>query len=299
MPAYAFTTVSQRQRLKCLEIRHPLFHADLLLQGAQLLKFQPAGSHSNWLWLSDEAQFNHGQSVRGGMPICWPWFGNADKNPTAVQHHIDLQRAPAHGFARNQAWQLLSVHESCHSVKVCLQLEINHQPGWQGKAGLQAHFSFSQHSIGVELITQNRAPTTLTFSQAIHTYLPTDDLTNTRIDGLHGCEYADALVQQGSDWKRFTQQGAIRFQAETDRVYLTQGRTIRLHTPSRKLQLATENSHSSVIWNPWEEKAKQLSQFADDAYQQMLCIESANALDDCVTLKAGQQHRLSVTLSEY
>src|SRR5690606_37606533 len=96
----------QRGELELLCVQHPLFSADLLLQGAQLLRFAPAGD-SNWLWLSEQAAYTQGQSVRGGIPLCWPWFGNAAMNPRAVQDHLTvINAAPDPGVSSDRGWAL-------------------------------------------------------------------------------------------------------------------------------------------------------------------------------------------------
>ncbi len=284
---------SKRGELDCLEIRHPLFSADLLLQGAQLLHFAPTGQ-DNWLWLSEQALYQTGVAVRGGMPICWPWFGNAHDNPASVQQHIaDPTTASAHGFARVSVWQLLAVQESMQEsgqqVSLHLALPMMQNSGWLADSRLEVIFRLSAAALTVELTTQAGAQP-ITFSQALHSYFSTTDIHHTSILGFDGFVYADAL----QDWQQQVQHGPIRFGAETDRVYQANG-VQRLVTPTRKMVLQS-NSNSAVVWNPWVDKSARLSQCASDAWQRMFCVETANVMDDVVSLQAGQTYTLSLSI---
>ena len=127
---YVFCNANKRGELDVIEVSHPFFKAALLLQGAQLLSFQPT-DQQGWIWLSEQAEYKRGTSVRGGIPICWPWFGDADKNPKAVQDMIGTEKPPAHGFARTQDWTLTKIREDCHQVELSLQLEVTASELWQ------------------------------------------------------------------------------------------------------------------------------------------------------------------------
>ncbi|WP_228346281.1 D-hexose-6-phosphate mutarotase [Venatoribacter cucullus] len=289
----AFIRLQQRGELELLCVQHPLFSADLLLQGAQLLRFAPAGD-SNWLWLSEQAAYLQGQSVRGGIPVCWPWFGNAAMNPPAVQAHLtDSNAAPAHGFARARRWALSHWYEAADRVELTLMLEDNRHPLWQANLQPQLRLIFSAYALQLELTTRNQGSETATFSQALHTYFPTADINATRVQGLHDCRYIDTLEQ----WQEKTQTGAVAFHGETDRIYYP-SQPIQLHSPQRRLTLQTEGSRSAVVWNPWINKSLTLSQFAADAWQRMFCVETANAAADAVTLAPGAEHRLVLRLSQ-
>ena len=287
-----FIRSTLRGELACLEIRHPLFSADLLLQGAQLLHFAPAGD-SNWLWLSEQASYRRGQSVRGGIPVCWPWFGNAAKNPAAVQDNIPQpHKAPAHGFARARTWTPAQCYEAADRVELTLTLEECTDENWLPALQPRIQFVFSAAALNISLITRNNSAHTVTFSQALHTYFPAQDIREVRIDGLQNSRYIDTL----ENWQEKKQQGSVTFSAETDRIYYPAG-ALRLITPVRTLTLETQGSHSAVVWNPWIHKSLTLSQFASDAWQRMFCVETANAADDAISLPAGQEHCLQLTLS--
>ena len=283
-----FCQQSLRGELSCIDICHPDFSAAILLQGAQLLSFAPTGG-SNWVWLSEQAEYRKGMSVRGGIPVCWPWFGNAAMNPPAVRASIASSEPPAHGFARSQDWQLHSLTETDDTVEITLQFDVQASPLWQADASARLTFTLSATELTLALTT-TAADTAFVFSQALHTYFPTSDIQQTQISGTDGCRYTDAL----DNWQEKEQSGDVSFTAETDRIYEVPA-VLMLHTPEQTMSLGS-NSRSAIIWNPWIEKSQRLSQFADDAWQRMFCVETANALHDCVSLAAGASATLIMSL---
>lgn len=291
----AFTRLVQRDQLACIEIRHPAFRADALLQGAQLIHYSPAGE-DNWLWLSDEVEYRKGVSLRGGIPVCWPWFGNADKNPPEVQALMNSNgRLPAHGFARIALWQLTDLYEATDRVELEMTLkpDASTRSIWHGHAEARIRWVFSKAGMRMTISTRNTGNAPLAFTQALHSYFPTTDIHRTRLDGLHGSAWLDTL----EGWRRKRQQGAITFTGETDRVYFhADGQTLTLTTPGQRLHIDSASSRSCIVWNPWIEKARRLGQFHPQAWQQMLCIETANAADDWVNLPAGGEHQMVLEL---
>ena len=285
-------TLALRGELDCLQIRHALFSADLLLQGAQLLHYAPQGE-DNWLWLSALAEYKKGVSVRGGIPLCWPWFGNAAMNPEAVKAFISTpEQAPAHGFARGQVWSLAEVYEDEEEVVLTLSLSESAHPLWHANLTADAEFRFTASSVSLVLTTHNQGATATTFSQALHSYFPTSDISATRLSGLEGSTYIDTL----DGWQSKTQAGDVTFTAETDRIYYGE-ENISLLTPEHSTELSSQGSNSCVVWNPWTEKSLRLSQFAADDFKRMFCVETANALDDAITLAPSESHSLSLLLT--
>jgi len=288
-------------QLEAIKVEHPLFKATLLLQGAQLIEFTPSNRKENILWLSDNVEYKQGKPLRGGIPICWPWFGNMDKNPAAIQHQIEPQaNIGAHGFVRSMPWSIHSIEESCHHVEIILQLTSNPQTHilWPFEFNVQARFVFSKH-LEVELTTTNTGHVNFAISQALHTYLPTADITRTYIHNAHNSGYIDAL----DNWQEKKQHGRIGFSEETDRLYFfatkddsESGYELRVESPNQQLLLKNHNSQSAVIWNPWIEKSKRLSQFKQQDYLKMFCIETANVMSDHKVLAPNQQQSLRFEL---
>jgi len=275
--------------LSCLHINHPKFFAEIASQGAQLTQYKHR-EQGDYIWLSPAAKYKNKQSLRGGIPICWPWFGVLEKNPDSVINGV-IGEQGAHGFARIQDWTLVDIQESAHSVMVefCLSESEATLKIWPYSFELRCRFYMGE-DLTVELINLNTGDTPFELTQALHTYLGINDLPNLKIQGAHQKTYIDAL----DGWKTKQQRGNIQINEEVDRIYLGEIQ-YQILDDKQMLQL-TSNSESGVVWNPWIEKSKRLSQFPEIAYQNMLCIESGNLLDDRVRLLPQARHTLRMTL---
>ena len=282
-------------QLTCWRLRTA--HAELLIaqQGAQILNYQ-RHNEPPLIWLSPQAAFLRGQGVRGGVPVCWPWFGNLQRNPQAVQAmHTQPAHAPAHGLVRVLDWQLLDIDSREDGIQLEFAFNTSTQPllDWPHAAELRLRIRLDER-LHIELHSHNLGDAPLAISQALHSYFAVSDIRQVSVEGLHGCRYIDTL----EDWQARKQEGALGFSSETDRIYLDTPQHLSILDPAwrRRIQLHSSGSNSAVLWNPWIDKAQRLSQFADDAWQGMLCIEHANVMDDICLLEAGGQHRLSVSL---
>jgi len=284
-----WTTVGQ---LEALDVHHPLFSARVFLQGAHLSHYAPEGDR-NWLWLSNQARFETGRAIRGGIPVCWPWFGVPDRNPPEVRRRI--QTEAAHGYARTALWQVEDVRESGEEVEISLSLNATSDftDVWDGRARLLLTFVFCEDSCQLALTTSNAGNEPLAITQALHTYLPVGDIERTSVEGLDGVDYVDTLEA----WTIRQQSGPIRFAGETDRFYLS-GRPVQLSSPHGRFGLRTTGSDSTVIWNPGPDKAASLSDFNPSDWTGMLCVEAANAASDFRALESGQSHTLGLMLGK-
>ena len=282
-------------QLTCWRIRAAGSELLVAQQGAQILSYQQA-EQPPLIWLSPQAAYQRGQSVRGGVPLCWPWFGDLRRNPQAVQAHFHLEQAPAHGLVRTLDWELLGIEEEDDAVTLRFAYDTRNQPleGWPRDVGLTFFVRLAQ-DLGMSLETHNRGDTPLTLSQALHSYFAVSDVRQVSVEGLQACRYIDTL----QDWQELRQQDDLRFSAETDRIYLDTAARLSIIDPGwgRRIHLDSRGSRSAVLWNPWIDKARRLSQFPADAWQNMLCIETANVLEDVVQLNAGERHRLELRLS--
>jgi glucose-6-phosphate 1-epimerase len=294
---FASRTVALEQRDELTLLRVSNAHADALiaLQGAQVLEFCAKGQRP-LLWLSELAEFKRGQSVRGGIPVCWPWFGDIQRNPEPVQQMTHGENLPAHGFVRNRNWTLDAIVETAEHTQITLSYTTwtATQSEWPHNASVRLTISIGQ-TLRLQLTTRNDSPAPLTLTQALHTYFPVSDIQQVAINGLGQTRYIDTL----DAWREQAQSGGLDFSGETDRIYLDVPTSIELVDRGwqRRIALRAHNSRSAIVWNPWIEKSKRLSQFADDAWQRMLCIETANVLSDSVTLAPGAEHTLAVELA--
>ena len=267
---------------------------DICQQGGQILSYFPDINQPPVIWLSDCAEYKQGQSVRGGVPVCWPWFGDIQHNPAAVQK-MTTKDAPFHGLARTVDWQLIDSSVDQHAVQISLQLDASAGlSNWPHAATLELHICLAEQ-LTIRLENHNLDSQPLAISQALHTYFAVSDIGQTQVEGLAGCAYHETLEQ----WQLRKQDGNLSFSGETDRVYLQVPEHLQIIDSGwqRRIHLRSQGSHSAIVWNPWIAKAQTLSGFASDAWQQMLCIESANVLDDHLLLAPGEQHCLQLELS--
>ena len=283
--------------LPCWRMR--LGDAELLVaeQGAQLLSYRQ-GDAPPVIWLSEQAAFEAGQSVRGGVPVCWPWFGDLRRNPAEIQTMFDGSDpapAPAHGLVRAIDWVLETQDaDSAFLEFVCPQARHG-LPGWPHPVDLRLRVSLNNDGLQLELSSQNLGDQPVALSQALHSYFAVSDIRDVSVEGLAGRRYIETL----EGWDERQQQGDLRFTSETDRIYLDLPDRLALIDPGwqRRINLQASRSASAVLWNPWIDKAQRLSQFADDAWQRMLCIETANVLGDRVLLQPGERHSLQLKIS--
>ncbi|WP_046004157.1 D-hexose-6-phosphate mutarotase [Pseudoalteromonas rubra] len=265
--------------LEYFDVNGPLCQAKIYLQGAQITEFIPAGQ-KNLLWVSEDETYLEGQSIRGGIPICWPWFG--------VHAEPDW---PAHGFARKQVWRAERVEEDESAIRIVLSLPMVSidRTFWPHESSLTVEFVLSDQ-LEVKLTNTNTGSETFSLTQALHTYFPTPAIAQTRVDGLQGAQYIE--FGEGP----FTQDEVVTFARETDMVYTQAPEVQIIETPDGKIEVGREHSSSCVLWNPWIEKSKRLSNFRDDEYHTMLCLEAANVMDDAVTLAPGESHTLTTKI---
>ncbi|MBW4933380.1 D-hexose-6-phosphate mutarotase [Marinobacter sp. F4206] len=287
---WSFTRWKTIGQLEALDVHHPLFRATVFLQGAHLTQFAPR-DEADWLWLSDTARLEPGRAIRGGIPVCWPWFGDPSRNAPEVRKRIHT--SSAHGFARSALWKLEDVRESAHEVEISLSLDANEDFAdvWTGHALALITFSFSVRGCQVALTTTNIGSEPLAFSQALHSYFPTADISRSRVLGLGNSNFVDTL----KNWDYFIQEGPVYFEGETDRIYES-GEPLTIVTPAGSRKLKSVGSDSTVVWNPGPDKAARLSDFPDHAWKNMLCVETANASGDYRVLYEGQSHTLGVLI---
>lgn len=265
--------------LEYIEVDSPLCDAKIFLQGAQLTQFTPK-EQKPLIWVSEDEDYIVGKSVRGGIPICWPWFGVSEN-----------QDWPIHGVARTQVWRAEEVNEKDDYIEVSLSLpmlQVN-KAYWPHETGLKVIFKLSK-SLSVSLKNTNLDKEEISFTQALHTYFPTPDIKTTQVDGLQGSQYIE--FGEGP----FDQNDIVNFARETDMVYNNAPLVQKIKTQDGTISVARENSTSCVLWNPWIDKAQRLSNFQDDEYNKMLCLEAANVKQDTVKLAPGESHTLATII---
>jgi len=264
-----------------IEVKNKAAEAKVALQGAHLFHYERAGEEPI-LWLSEASDFEVGKAIRGGVPICWPWFGfNEDRT------------LPQHGFARTALWEFVGGDEVDAKTTV-LTLRLTHDEKtlqmWHYKFLLELKITISD-KLSMELKTTNLDESAFKISQALHTYFSVSHISEVAIKGLDKKPYLDALT-----WKNEIQNGDITFNQEVDRVYQEVDGEIVLGDKKRKIHIKNHGSSSVVVWNPWIEKTLRMSGMKPNAYENMVCIESANAFDDARVLKPQEVHILGAVI---
>ncbi|WP_440063343.1 D-hexose-6-phosphate mutarotase [Pseudomonas syringae] len=281
--------------LNCWRICHG--EAELLVaqQGAHILSYQVAGQPP-LVWLNEEAVFKRGKPIRAGMPICWPWFGNLERNPQSVQAMRDSSEpAKAHGEVRALDWQLLGIGADGDAllVEFVLPEAEGHLPGWPHNVALKLSIRLD-HALNVSLVSYNCGTDTVVISQALHTYFAVSDVRQVSVEGLDGLRYIETLA----NWEEREQSGDLTFTGETDRIYKDAPGVLSIVDPEwqRRIHIRSTGSNSAILWNPWIEKTARFTDMAADGWQRMVCVETANVLDDVVTLAPDQMHVLGVSI---
>lgn len=269
-----------------LEITNALASASLALQGGHLMTYQPKGQEPV-IWLSGDAKFKPGKSIRGGVPVCWPWFGP----------HAEDSDKPGHGHARTVMWEVLEtavLDSGATQVRLQLIADAATQAFWRHNTPLQVLMSVGA-DLRVELITRNDSDAPVTISEALHTYFHISDIGKVKILGLENTEFLDKVGEE----QRKTQQGAVLIESEVDRVYVNTDADCVIEDAGfkRRIRIRKTGSQSTVVWNPWLAKAEKMGDLGENGYRQMLCVESANALENHVTIAPAAQHSLAVVYS--
>jgi glucose-6-phosphate 1-epimerase len=266
-----------------------LAQAEIYLHGAHVAHFHPRQQAKPVLWLSGSSLFERDKPIRGGVPICFPWFGPKADDP----------KAPAHGVARLLPWTLERVRKNEDgSIVVALQLQSSDETRRRGAPGdfiVQHEISIGSN-LELQLHVRNRGTSSFQFQEALHSYFTVGDVRQIAVRGLEGATYLDRL----QDGKRLTQdRQPIRFGGETDRSYIntTAACTIEDAQLSRSITIEKSGSNTTVVWNPWTAKAKAMPDFGDDEWTGMVCIETANAHENTVKIPAGGEHVMTAHIS--
>ena len=268
------------------QVRNAHGSATIALQGAHVMTWAPLGEEPV-IWLSPAAKLAPGKSIRGGVPICWPWFGP----------HATDSKVPGHGFARTVPWEILKTETLADgATRLAFQLVESDatRVQWPHPSSVTCQVTIGK-TLEIDLVTRNTGQAPITIGDALHTYFQVSDIRQVTIRGLEDCPYLDKV----EDGKRKQHRGPVVIGAETDRIYLDSSADCLIEDPGlkRRIRIAKRGSRTTVVWNPWIEKAVKMGDFGDDGYLHMLCVESANCADDVVSLPPQGEHHLWVRYS--
>jgi glucose-6-phosphate 1-epimerase len=266
-----------------IEINNAKASALISLYSGQVLSFHPKSETQDVMFLSDKAYYQAGKAIKGGIPICWPWFGPDPEG---------LGRA-AHGFVRNRMWNMVrSLTTANGETQVTLGLSDTPetQTIWPQAFELTLVVTVGE-SLTVELITSNKGDTPFTVTQALHTYFKVGDISQVQVLGLDGVQFLDKT--DGGSEK--TQVGAVTISREVDRVYTNVTATeLVIVDPSfeRRIHITAQGSKTAIVWNPWVDITAGMADLDDNDYKGFICVETANAAEDVVAIAPGAEARL-------
>lgn len=230
--------LTQHNELSVLEINHPKVKAKVALQGAQLLSWQPAQAKQDVLWLSEIEPFQNGVAIRGGVPICYPWFGTA--------------KEPAHGTARIREWTLVENSASAENVRLVFTLDNEAKIEMILGESCELYFSHLQAEPA---------------QFALHTYFNVGDIEQIEVQGLPTtCE--DKLTNSQADVP-----SPRKIRESVDCIYAAQAvNFIQDFANQRTIRIEHINASETVLWNPWQ---KAVGGMSESGYKTMVCVETA------------------------
>ena len=270
LPA-SVTVTSGEGGLPAVDIATPVASARIYLYGAHVASWTPAGGR-DVLWLSPASAFEEGTPIRGGIPLCLPWFAKGPGD----------DKEPMHGLARLATWELAGASDSNGVVALTLGLAL---PGWTASYAITVG-----EELKLELTTTNHSDTNLLVEEALHTYFAVADVAQVSIAGLDGARYLDKV--SGEDGA--VQVGDLTLEDRTDRVYESTG-PVRIADPAggRSILIAKHNSANTVVWNPWEETTTTVADIPNEDWPRFVCVETANVRSNATLLTPGTSHTIA------
>ncbi|MEL6351768.1 MAG: D-hexose-6-phosphate mutarotase [Cyanobacteria bacterium J06627_28] len=256
--------------------------AKISVYSAQVLSFQPVGESADLMFVSEQAYYKTGKATKGGIPICWPWFGPDPEGKGRASH----------GFVRNRMWTLLSAEPlPTGETKVRLgMLPSEETLGiWPYPFELVMEVLVG-NTLTVTLTTKNTGDQTFPITQAFHTYFATGDINQVKVLGLEGVTYLDKV----NSGEVTAQEGAISFSGEVDRVYMGVKPELVVDDGAmgRRIRITSTGSKTAIVWNPWSEISEKMADLESQDYQRFVCVETANAGDEVIQVAPGEEYQL-------
>lgn len=296
---------------KCLHIDNQHAKVIISLFGGHVLSYVNKNDNKERLWLSKKAIFDGKTPIRGGIPICWPWFA-------AHSHQADF---PSHGYLRTQMWQLESINEGAQNstineTQIVLVPTQTEQFSYQGLS-VKLVVDIGE-KLKISLVTINKSHQDIALSQALHTYLKIDNIHQTSIQGVDS-PYDDKPTGQ----KQLSAPSPYCFSEQTDRIHYNKLvddalnwcqfiNILHAEKPLDILQSGQSSAEckvirrvehsghdSTVIWNPWSALSANMQDMTNDGYVTMLCVEAANTQSASIPLilKPNQIHKLRQSIN--
>ena len=274
--------------LPMVRVTSPLATGEVCLYGAQVTQWKPAGAEEV-LFLSEKSYWEPGHAIRGGIPVCFPWFG--DK--------ADDANAPKHGYVRTREWRLdsLSALDDGSVTLVCItENDASTRTLWPHEYCVAYRITVGS-KLRLEFTVINRGKSPMRFEEALHSYFHVGRAEDITVAGLEGLTYLDKT----DAYRQKAQAGELKIIEETDRIYLNTSSPVDVMDAALGRVIRTEkvNSETTVVWNPWSEQAAKLADFGNDEWRRMVCVEASNVQASAIQLDPGEEHTMRVTLSTH
>ena len=278
------------QGLTRVQVQLASASATVYLHGAHVTHWQPTGQPSV-IFLSAQSEFAAGKAIRGGVPICFPWFAGRS----------DGQAGPSHGFARIQEWELAfaAMIPSADGDRLHLTFTL-------GPSELSRSLGFDHFRVAYEVIVGTTLTMRLTVAnldeaplhieEALHSYFAVADVRTTELTGLESATYLD---KTDGLREKMTPAGPLILTSETDRVFPANTAAVAIHDAGngRIITVEKTGSATTVVWNPWSELAAKLADMTDDAWPEFVCVETANTATDAIPLMPGETHAMQCVVT--
>lgn len=266
-----------------IKVDTPAAQGVIYFNGAHVAEWTPADARPV-LWMSEKSLLEEGKAIRGGVPVIFPWFGTGP----------DGDQTPQHGLARLAQWHLTHAKVSESGiVTMSLTLPIHEldAPDIPADCTVELHVSMGRALMLQLVVTAGTQP--VSFEAALHTYFAVSDITQVRIEGLDATSYADKVSGGVVE-----QSGPVTFSGETDRVYESHTSTRIIDEGwQREIMVEKVGSAQTVVWNPWIDKSAAMPDFGDDEWPGMVCVEAVNSREQAITVRPGDRHLMSQTIS--
>ncbi len=274
--------LSKVNELPVLRVQNQAACATIAIQGAHLFEYTPEGK-ANLIFISSEETFETSKPIRGGIPVCWPWFGP----------HKDIPSAPGHGFSRTEDWayEVISDTDTRTDIKFTYSTSGDRET-FPYRATVELLFSIGETLIA-SLTTTNTDDKPFSLNQALHTYFACENIDDVRVNGFGGQRFVDKLSTETFDLSE-----GFFFDKEVDGIVLDRGQPVSFTGLGHEdVHMTRKGSNSAVLWNPWIDKAKAIGDLADLDYKKMFCVETCNVLEDSRLIKPNASHALIMEIS--
>jgi glucose-6-phosphate 1-epimerase len=270
-----------------IKISNEYAEATISVYAGQVLSFKPVAQTQDMMFLSSQAYYQTGKAIKGGTPICWPWFGPDPEGKGRASH----------GFVRDRLWQVrdvVSTQDGATQVIMGLIDTPETRAIWNYSFNLSIVITVG-HTLMINLVTRNTGTKSFSITQALHTYFKISDINQVRVLGLENKAYIDK-VDRGQEK---TQSGEITFSGECDRIYLDVPAQLEIADPAlnRQIKVTATNSKTAIVWNPGADISAKMADLGDRDYAHFVCVETANAAKEIIEIAAGDDYNLTANYS--